>query len=216
MSQTYTVHKEIIHSIFKKLVNPNAFTKKKNAKTALQLIINALDDTAIENVATLMLKEDVYDILSIGDYVEVEVPTYHEGSEYENDVLYDMGLLKELGKSIVYGKVIDDTSWSSDKIFKPFYSNIKLDLLYHDKDKKLKHFSHNANPLYLKQISKYDIPYYIKKEEANYKQHVDSLVDSHLGKDFEEFDKTHATFEDKIKSGQYKVVDYDVNDKQPH
>jgi hypothetical protein len=216
MSQTYTVHKDIIHSIIKKLVNANAFTQKKNAETALQLIINGLDDTAIENVATLMLKEEVYSVLSIGDYVEIEVPTYHAGSEYEEDVLYDMGLLKELGKPIVYGKVIDDTSWSSDKPFKPFYSNVKVDLLYHDKDKVLNHFSHTANPLYLKKISKYDIPYYRIQEEANYKQHVDSLVDSHLGKDFEEFDKTHATFQDKIKSGEFKVVDYDVNDKQPH
>ena len=71
----------------------------------------------------------------------------------------------------------------------------------------LKHFSHNANPLYLKKISKYDIPYYRMQEEVNYKQHVDSLVDTHLGTD---------EFADKIKSGEFKVVDYDVNDKQPH
>jgi|TARA_B110000261_G_C12969613_1_gene311945 hypothetical protein len=213
MSQTYTIHKDIIHTIFKKLIDANAFTQKKNAKTALQLIIDSLDETAIENVASLMLKEEVYSVLSKGDYVEVEAPAYHAGSEYEEDVLYDMGLLNvngdtlELSKTIVYGKVIDDTSWSSDKPFKPFYSNVKVDLLYHDKDKVLKHFSHNANPLYLKKISKYDIPYYRMQEEVNYKQHVDSLVDTHLGTD---------EFADKIKSGEFKVVDYDVNDKQPH
>tara|TARA_R110000744_G_scaffold128836_1_gene236119 strand:- start:3300 stop:3923 length:624 start_codon:yes stop_codon:yes gene_type:complete len=207
MSQTYTIHKDIIHSIFKKLVNADAFTKKKNAKTALQLIINSLDETAIEGVASLMLKESVYDVLSIGDYVEVEAPVYHVGSEYEEDVLSDMGLLPTK-HGYVYGKVIDDTSWSSDKPFKPFYSNVKVDLLYHDKDKVLNHFSHTVNPLYLKKISKYDIPYYRIQEEANYKQHVDSLVDSHLGKE--------PTIQDKIKSGEFKVVDYDVNDKQPH
>ena len=168
MSQTYTVHKDIIHSIFKKLINGDAFTQNKNAETALQLIIDSLDDNAIENVTTLMLKEDVYSVLSIGDYVEIEVPTYHAGSEYEEDILYDMGLLKELGKPIVYGKVIDDASWSSDKTFKPFYSNIKVDLLYHDKDKTLNHFSHTANPLYLKKISKYDILYYKMQKEAHF------------------------------------------------
>jgi hypothetical protein len=153
MPQTYTVHKDIIHSIFKKLINGDAFTQNKNAETALHLIIDSLDDTAIENVTTLMLKEDVYSVLSIGDYVEIEVPTYHAGSEYEEDILYDMGLLKELGKPIVYGKVIDDASWSSDKTFKPFYSN---------------HFSHTANPLYLKKISKYDILYYKMQKEAHF------------------------------------------------
>ena len=107
----------------------------------------------------------------------------------------------------VYGKVIDDTSWSSDKVFKPFYSNIKVDLLYHDDEKKVKYHKHTINPLYLKKISKYDIPYYRIQEESNYKQHVDSLVDSHLGP---------KTFQDKIESGEFKVVDYDVNDKQPH
>jgi hypothetical protein len=207
MPQTYTVHKDIIHSIFKKLINGDAFTQNKNAETALHLIIDSLDDTAIENVTTLMLKEDVYNVLSIGDYVEIEVPTYHAGSEYEEDILYDMGLLKELGKPIAYGKVIDDTSWSSAKPFKPFYSNIKVDLLYHDKDKVLNHFSHTANPLYLKKISKYDIPYYKMQKESHYED-VESLVDYHLGKD--------PSILDKIKSGELKVVDYDVNDKQPH
>ena len=177
MSQTYTIHKDIIHSIFKKLVNADAFTKKKNAKTALQLIINSLDETAIEGVASLMLKESVYDVLSIGDYVEVEAPVYHVGSEYEEDVLSDMGLLPTK-HGYVYGK-----------------------------EKKVKYHKHTVNPLYLKKISKYDIPYYRIQEEANYKQHVDSLVDSHLGP---------KTFQDKIESGEFQVVDYDVNDKQPH
>ena len=164
MSQTYTIHKDIIHTIFKKLIDANAFTQKKNAKTALQLIINSLDETAIEGVASLMLKESVYDVLSIGDYVEVEAPVYHVGSEYEEDVLSDMGLLPTK-HGYVYGKVIDDTSWSSGKVFNPFYVRIKVNLFYHDDDKKLKEYEHEVSPLSCIKVNKGTISYFKPKKQ---------------------------------------------------
>jgi len=173
MSQTYTLHKDIIHSIFKKLIDAKAFNHKENAKNALQVILNDLDETAIETVATLMLKEEPYDVLSIGDYVEVEPPKYHPGSEFEEDVLSDMGLIKETGNPMVYALVIDDTSWSSssNKLFNPFHSTIKVHLLYHDSMRKIKMVEYAISPLYVKKIDKFDIEYFRQAEakisEAN-------------------------------------------------
>jgi hypothetical protein len=170
MSQTYTIHKDIINNIFKKLIDSKQFNHKTNAESAINIILSHLDETYIEAVTTLMLREEEYEVLSIGDYVEVEPPKYHPGSNFEEDVLADMGLIKKDGKPAVYAQVVDDTSWSSssNKLFNPFYSAIKVNLLYHCEDRKLKYQEYDINPLYVKKVNKKDIAYFnkVKKKEV--------------------------------------------------
>ena len=120
MSNTYTISKDVIDTIFKGIVSETAVLEKRNAKHISTLLLNELSDTSIESIIHLMLTSQEYKALKIGDYVRVRPPKYHNGSEYEDDILNDLGLLPK-ESDYVYGKVTGDTSWSSDKPFNPFY-----------------------------------------------------------------------------------------------
>ena len=58
-----------------------------------------------------------------------------------------MGLLPSDG--LVYGKVIDDESWSTSSVFNPFYSRIKVNLLYHNDKHEDKYVEDNPLILYI-------------------------------------------------------------------
>ena len=164
MSDTYTISKDVIDTIFKEIVSETAVLEKRNAKHISTILLNELSETSVESIIHLMLTSQEYKALKIGDYVRVKAPKYHKGSEYELDILDDLGLLpKESG--YIYGKVIDDTSWSTDKPFNPFYVRIKVNLFYHDVEKKLKEYEYEVNPLSCIKINKGTIPYFKPKKE---------------------------------------------------
>ena len=167
MSDTYTISKDVINTILKEIVSETAVLEKRNAKHISTILLNELSDTSIESIIHLMLTGVEYKVLKIGDYVRVKPPKYHSGSEYEHDILDDLGLLpKESG--YVYGKVMDDTSWSSDKPFNPFYVRIKVNLFYHDGDKKLKEYEYEVNPLSCIKVNKGTITYFKPKNKNQY------------------------------------------------
>ena len=137
MSDTYSLQKDVIRVIFSKIIDPKAFNFSKNSNHVYKILTEELSDSSVEAIIHLMLLESEYKALKLGDYVKVKPPTYHKRSEYELAILSDMGLLPT-DNDLVYGKVVGDTSWSTDKPFNPFYSRIKLELLYHDTEKNLK------------------------------------------------------------------------------
>ena len=159
MSDTYSLHKDVVHTIFKKVVDSGQFRVSSNSRHVLQILANDLSVSSIEAIIHLMLLEKEYKSLKIGDYVKVKPPNYHVGKEYEVDILEDMGLLPT-DHTLVYGIVTGDSSWSTDKEFNPFYSRIKVDLLYHDTNKELKKVEHETNPMFCTRITKNAIKYY--------------------------------------------------------
>mgnify|MGYP003676863937 CR=1 FL=1 len=167
MSETYSISKDVIHSIFQKIISTNEFKHKNNADHALSILLRELNESSIEILTTLLLTEKEYIPLKVGDYVKVKVPSYHAGNEFEHDVMIDMGLMKEEETNICYGIVRDDTSWSSDKEFNPFYSSLKVDLLYHNTDKELKHHEITVNPMAISKIAKGHIRYFKKQNSKS-------------------------------------------------
>ena len=109
-----------------------------------------LPDHAKEYILHLSLAQTKYKPVKLSGYVMVEPPSYHAGDKFEWDILEDMGLVGYNGKNnqekYVYGKVTGDSSWGSGP-FNPFYSNIKVELLYHDKEKKMELYDHSVSPL---------------------------------------------------------------------
>lgn len=159
MSDTYSLQKDVIRVIFSKIINPEAFNFSKNSNHVYKILTEELSDSSVEAIIHLMLLESEYKALKIGDYVKIKPPNYHKRSEYEVDILSDMGLLPA-DNDLVYGKVVGDSSWSTDKPFNPFYSRIKLELLYHDTEKNLKLVPFEINPMFCTRITKNAIKYF--------------------------------------------------------
>lgn len=155
--ENMNIDKNIVSRLITKLVDPQQVFASENADQIAEVIINNMDEHAQECILHLMLAEKKYKPVKIGDYVMFEPVSYHKGSEYELDVLIDMGL--DAGNGQVYGKVIGDSSWGKGE-FNPFYSRIKVNALYHNKDKELKEVEVEVHPLKLNRITKSKIKYY--------------------------------------------------------
>jgi hypothetical protein len=154
MANQFKINQNIVENILQNVLEPKS---PHNSEHIFNILMRELPDHAKESILHLSLTKEDYTPVKIGDYVKLEVPSYHSGQEYEWDILEDMGLWP--GGGMVYGKVTGDSSWGNDK-FNPFYSNIKLELLYHDKDKKLRLYDHSAEPMSLIKVSESDIKYF--------------------------------------------------------
>ena len=111
MQKQYNVQQEILKGILHKLFDGKAVNQVKNLSLITDIIFRDLKESALEAITHLMLTEKTFIPTKIGDYVKVIPPKYHEGSEFEVDVLEDMGLLgKEMNtvhtKSMVVLKEI--------------------------------------------------------------------------------------------------------------
>ena len=165
-NKTVTLPEITTHKIFKQIIDAKAIAVKENKNYIADMIFSALDESTIQHIITLMLMDNEYKVLSIGDYVRLNPISYHEGQEYESDVLKDMGLIHSSGK--VYGRIKDDASWSSG--YNPFYARLKVELLYHNEDKKLKLVEKDINPLELEYVSKGHIAYFKNKKKTKEKE----------------------------------------------
>jgi hypothetical protein len=161
MADTYTMQHDVMHSLFKTGIMNPLFKKNENMETILNIILGELQSYTIEHIVHLLLIENKYRELVVGDYVKVKPYEYHIGKEFETDVLKDLGLMTDDNR--VYGKVIGDTSWASNDKFNPYHSQLKLDLLYHDEDKKIKFVEHSINPMALERVTKGAIKYFKHK-----------------------------------------------------
>jgi len=163
MSDTYSIHKEVLNRIFYRVVAENAFVNKQNANCVQDILLRECSDSTVETIIHLMLTNEEYKPLKIGDYIKFKPPTYHAGSEYEVDILDDLGLLpKEPG--YVYGIIKGDGSWSTSEPFNPFYNRLKVDCLYHCGEKKVKIYEHELNPLQCIRVTKGSIPHFKKQK----------------------------------------------------
>lgn len=166
MAKQYNVQGEILEGILENIFDSRSVRQDKNLSAIKDIIYRELSESALESVAHLMLTDKTFVPTKIGDYVKMIPPSYHEGSEFELDVLEDMGLLGKGDKHneyYVYARVIDDTSWSTNDPYNPFHAQIKVNLMYHDENKTLKHYETNVSPLHATYINRRFIPF-LKEE----------------------------------------------------
>jgi len=174
MAKQYHVQDEVLKGILSGLFDQRSINKSNNLKFITDIISKEVKDSALEAIIHLMLTERTFVPTEIGSYVRLVPPNYHQGSEFELDVLEDMGLLgkgDEYSDYYVYGQVVGDSSWGSDP-YDPFYSTIKVNLMYHDDDKNLKFVETTVSPLHALNIQKRFISYFkkVKQTELNFQE----------------------------------------------
>ena len=101
MAKQYNVQGEILEGILENLFDNRAVRQQKNLSSIKDILHRELSESALESVVHLMLTDKTFIPTKIGDYVKMIPPKYHEGSEFEIDVLEDMGLLGKGDKHIM-------------------------------------------------------------------------------------------------------------------
>lgn len=118
------------------------------------IVSNAMND--ITNVILkLILSNEPINLPEKGDYIMTKIPYGHEKSEFNRDVLEEMGLLV---KNRVFGIVKGSGGYRSED--DKYYYEAKIDLLYHTEDKKIKKVEKNISIFDLELIEKSTIPYF--------------------------------------------------------
>ena len=154
----------------------------QNYGHALRLIKANLTTEALELLLDLLSSESLYKPLQAGDYVMVEMDSWHAKNHFNYDTLKEMGLVCPK-TDMVYAKILKDGSWSSG--FNPYYGTMKVEYLYHDDEGKLKYHEHLVNTVSVTKIDKLDIPYF---KNLNHGKNIQRLIkdgDKKLG-DIEE------------------------------
>tara|TARA_R110001632_G_scaffold57209_1_gene139910 strand:- start:4335 stop:4895 length:561 start_codon:yes stop_codon:yes gene_type:complete len=164
------------------IIKHQSFNDTRNYKHAVDIIFNNINDHSLEALIHLIFMNDEYKVTKVGDYVRLPVPKYHAGTEFEYDVLDDIGLLGEgdyYNRCYVYGQVISDTNWDKSSEYDPFYQDIKVNLLYHDDDKNLKFKEYTCSPLSVAKVKKKDI--------LHFNPIIQTKIEFSHGKDHNEF-----------------------------
>jgi len=147
---TLHIRKETVKNIVSSVLTPDMVKEKINFDHIKSLILDTMSDSTLENVAELMLKGEPYILIYPGDIVKTISPNYHEGSEYEKDILMDKDLLSKEG--MVYAKVIGDSNWSTSAGYNPLYTNLKVQYIYHDENSDIKYKEDTISPFELIKI----------------------------------------------------------------
>lgn len=144
MSKTLHIRKESLITIISEIfTNANVY-RPLNFEHIKKLVIDNMSDSTLENVAELILAKDPYELVYPGDIVKITPPEYHEGTNFEKDVLKDMGLLSK--EEMVYAKVISDSNWSTSAKYNPLYTQLKIQYIYHDQDRQIKYEEATVSP----------------------------------------------------------------------
>jgi hypothetical protein len=159
---TYNISKELLNKIFIELINKDSIRNSANKDSISHILLKDLPEHSVETIIHLILTEEPYQTLAIGDHFKVKPISYHASKHYETDVLCDMGLCD--GEGNVFGYVVSDGSWSSSREYNPFYKYLKVKLYYHDTSKQLIEYDQDLSPLELTKINKLDIPYFNKED----------------------------------------------------
>jgi len=93
--------------------------------------------------------------LQPGDYCVLPYPEYIE-DKFDLDTLKELGLHPKSG--YLYGKVINDDSWSSD--YNMYSAKLKVNVLIHNEEKKLNYAEHVLDHLSLVKVDKESIKYF--------------------------------------------------------
>tara|TARA_R100000541_G_scaffold370_11_gene3183 strand:- start:6263 stop:6754 length:492 start_codon:yes stop_codon:yes gene_type:complete len=154
MSNKLNISEEVLNKLILNVFNIGT---DHNSKHIESIIINRLPDYAKEIILHLACVGSDYTPVYPGDFIKVQPPGYHAGSEFEWDVLTDLGL--NAGDGYVYGTVIGDGSYKNIDEYDPFYSLIKVNLMYHDADRNSKSFEYSVSPTDLIKVNEEDIKY---------------------------------------------------------
>lgn len=157
---TYSISKNLLNKIFIGLINSDSIKNSANKDCISHILLRDLPEHSIETIIHMILTEQQYQTLAIGDHFKVKPINYHASKHYETDILCDMGLCD--GEGNIFGYVVSDGSWSSSREYNPFYKYLKVKLYYHNSSMELTEFDADLSPLELTKINKMDIPYFNK------------------------------------------------------
>jgi len=158
MANKFKINEDIVENILKNVLFPKG---PVNSKHIFDILMRELPDHAKEIILHLSLTEELYQPVKVGDYVTLEPLSYHAGSEFEWDILEDLGLSPGNGR--VYAKVIGDSSWGNE-----------------DEDKKVKMKEHQISPLELIKVNESDIKYFDILDTEVY---IDPTTDENFAED---------------------------------
>ena len=150
MSKTLNIRKESLITIINEIFTDANVYRPLNFEHIKKLVIDNMSDSTLENVAELILARDPYELVYPGDIVKTIPPNYHEGTNFEIDVLKDMGLLSK--EEMVYAKVISDSNWSTSAKYNPLYTQLKIEYIYHDQDRQIKYEEATVSPFDLEKL----------------------------------------------------------------
>ena len=142
------------------LMNPNT-----DKDIFVQAIIKMAGDSTYRSEYLLhLLYEKNVELFDKGDYFKVFPEKYTLNKDYSWDKLKDLSLVSEDG--MVYGKIVDDSGWSSD--YDPYYGRVKVQMLYHSNDgKELQLKDDELNTSSLIKIKKEDILHFKKLNQKS-------------------------------------------------
>lgn len=157
---TYNISKDLLNKIFIGLINSDSIKNSANKDSISHILLKDLPEHSVESIIHLILTEEPYQPLAIGDHFKVKPINYHASKHYETDVLCDMGLCD--GEGNIFGYVVSDGSWSSSREYNQFYKYLKVKLYYHNTSMEITEYEQDLSPLELTKINKMDIPYFNK------------------------------------------------------
>jgi hypothetical protein len=157
---TYSISKNLLNKIFIGLINSDSIRNSANKDCISHILLKDLPEHSVETIIHMILTEQQYETLAIGDHFKVKPISYHASKHYETDILCDMGLCD--GEGNIFGYVVSDGSWSSSREYNPFYKYLKVKLYYHNTSMELTEYDQDISPLELIKINKMDIPYFNK------------------------------------------------------
>jgi hypothetical protein len=177
-STKYHVTADIAELLLKSVINSDKLGNPKNLNHIIAIFKLTLQESDIDAILHMILSKEDYVPLSIGDYVKVKPPAYHEGHEFEWDVLIDQGL--HPGDGYVYGKILNHGNWAN--IFNPYSQTMEVELFYYDPaDSRhiIKAVNYKIDTFSIKKVNKSDIEFFSASRQ-----------DPHLGFFEDEIDDT--------------------------
>ena len=136
----FNINSDIVISLLDSLFKPSL-----NSKKIISVMTEHLNSDQINHILTLNAMTTEYHGFNKGDVVRVPMVDYHMDEKFHVDVLTDLNLIPQIG--YVYGIVYDDDNWGTG--FNQYAAQLKVNLVYHDENKKPILHDYSVNSLYL-------------------------------------------------------------------
>lgn len=150
-----TISEQTLRKLFIKTLNDKSCDKN----ILIDILFNS-SDIKYDLVYILdLLNSEKPELFNLNDFIKVEPEIYHVDNVFNIDVLKDMGLMSD--DNMVYGEIMGDDGWDGN--FNPYKGKMKVDLFYHDEEKKLERKRYTLNTELLIKIDKSEIKYFNNK-----------------------------------------------------
>lgn len=170
----HRVTNKTIFNIFKSLLKKDHI----NYDHAIKAIVSLLDSDSMEYILDMLSDKQPVTLINRGDYIKTEIDSYHAKTYFNYDTLKEMGLICP-DTDMVYAQVTDDGSYSSK--YNPYYGSIRVQLMYHDDEGKLKYHDHKVNTIGVMKVDKSDIKYFTSLNNGKNKQTSTQIGDKEVG-----------------------------------